>query len=158
VPAIVMGLVMLAAGCGICGLRPSLSVVALGAAVALAAVPLLSTASTTMLHERVPAAMHGRMFALRGGISRALDPVGSVVAGIVIAVFAEPAMSTDGVLRRTVGRVLATGDGRGAALVMILVAAALGIIAMAARSSAALRRLDEPRPAGTTHRQVEPVG
>jgi MFS transporter, DHA3 family, macrolide efflux protein len=148
VPAITMGLFILAAGCAICGLRPSLAVVALGTAVALAGVPILNTASTTMLHERVPATMHGRMFALRGGISRALDPIGSVVAGIVIALFAEPAMSPDGVLRRTVGRVLATGDGRGAALVMILVASALGIIALVARSSGSLRRLDGPRPEG----------
>lgn len=154
VRTIALGLFMLAAGCGICGLRPSLAVVALGAAIALAAVPILSTASTTMLHERVPATMHGRMFALRGGIGRALDPIGSVVAGVTISVFAEPAMSPDGALHRTVGRVLATGDGRGAALVMILVAAALGIIAMVARSSASLRRLDGPRPAGNT-RQVE---
>jgi MFS transporter, DHA3 family, macrolide efflux protein len=161
VPAITTGLFMLAAGCAISGLRPSLAVVALGAAVSLAAVPILNTASTTMLHERVPAAMHGRMFALRGGISRALDPIGSVVAGVVIAVLAEPAMSADGALHRTVGRVLATGDGRGAALVMLLVAAALGIIAMVARSSASLRRLDGPRPAGNTPQveaaQVEPA-
>jgi MFS transporter, DHA3 family, macrolide efflux protein len=149
VPAITMGLIALAAGCAICGLRPSLAVVALGAAIALAAVPILNTASTTMLHERVPAAMHGRMFALRGGISRALDPIGSVVAGVTISVFAEPAMSSGGALHRSVGRILATGDGRGAALVMVLVASALGIIAMAARSSGSLRRLDEPRPAGT---------
>jgi MFS transporter, DHA3 family, macrolide efflux protein len=157
VPAIVLGLFMLAAGCGICGLRPSLAVVAIGAAVALAAVPILSTASTTVLHERVPTAMHGRMFALRGGISRALDPVGSVVAGIVIALVAEPAMSPDGALSATVGRVLATGDGRGAALVMILVAASLGIIAMLARSSGSLRRLDGSRPEeNTCHVEASP--
>jgi DHA3 family macrolide efflux protein-like MFS transporter len=150
VPSIVLGLLLLSAGCGISGLRPSLAVVAFGAAVALAAVPILSTASTTMLHERVPATMHGRMFALRGGIGRALDPIGSVVAGVTISVFAEPAMSRDGALHRTVGRVLATGDGRGAALVMILVAAALGMLAMVARSSGSLRRLDGPRPDGHT--------
>jgi MFS transporter, DHA3 family, macrolide efflux protein len=167
VPAIAMGLFMLAAGCAICGLRPSLTVVALGAAVALAAVPILSTASTTMLHERVPAGMHGRMFALRGGISRALDPIGAVVAGVTISAFAEPAMSPDGALHRTAGRVLATGDGRGAALVMVLVASAIGIIAMVARSSGSLRRLDGPRPEGNTRQveaaqiegaEVEPVG
>ena len=155
VPAITLGVFMLAAGCAICGLRPSLAVVALGAAVALAAVPVLSSASTTMMHERVPAAMHGRMFALRGGINRALDPIGSVVAGIVISVLAEPAMSPGGTLDRSVGRVLATGDGRGAALVLILVAPVLAVIATAARSSTSLRQLDGPRPDGTT-RQAEP--
>lgn len=164
VPVITLGLFMLAAGCALCGLRPSLVVVAIGTAIALAGVPVLSTASATMLHERVPAAMHGRMFALRGGINRALDPIGSVVAGFVISVLAEPAMSPDGVLHRSVGRVLATGDGRGAALVMVAVAPFLAIIAMVARSSSSLRLLDEPRPAVTDRRDetgrsrlVEPV-
>lgn len=165
IPAITLGVFMLAAGCAICGLRPSLTVVALGAAVALAGVPILSSASTTMMHERVPSAMHGRMFALRGGINRALDPIGSVVAGVVISVLAEPAMSPGGALDRSVGRVLATGDGRGAALVMMIVAPVLAVIAMAARSSASLRQLDGPRSAGPAResepgqsRTVEPVG
>lgn len=147
-PAVTLGLMMLAAGCAVCALRPSLAVVALGTAIALAGVPVLSSASTTMLHERVPAAIHGRMFALRGGVGRALDPIGAVVAGIAISTIAEPAMSRDGVLHRSVGRVLATGEGRGAALVMLVVALSLGMVAIVARSSASLRRLDEGRPAG----------
>jgi MFS family permease len=153
-PAVTMGIFMLAAGSAVCGLRPSLAIVALGTAIALAGVPVLSSASTTVLHERVPAAMLGRMFALRGGIGRALDPIGAVVAGVMISAVAEPAMSSDGALHRSAGRVLATGDGRGAALVMILVACPLAILAMVTRSSAALRRLDEPRPAAD-HRQVD---
>jgi predicted MFS family arabinose efflux permease len=156
-PAITLGLSMLAAGCAITGLRPSLAVVAVGAAVALAGVPVLSAASTTLMHERVPVAMHGRMFALRGGVTRALDPIGSLVAGVVVSVLAEPAMSPGGALEQSVGRVLATGDGRGAALVSVAVAAVLGIIAMMARSDASLRGLDEPRPVGID-RAVEPVG
>jgi MFS family permease len=155
VPAIALGVCMLAAGCTICGLRPSLAVVAIGAAIALAAVPVVSSAASTMLHERVPTALQGRMFALRGGISRSLDPLGAVVAGVVISVLAEPAMSPGGALDRTFGRLLATGAGRGAALVMIFVGLALAVIAAAVRSSPSLRHLDAPQPAGTDH-QVEP--
>ena len=147
VPAITLGVFMLAAGCAICGLRPSLAVVAIGSAIALAAVPIVSSAASTMMHERVPAALQGRMFALRGGISRSLDPLGAVVAGIVISVIAEPAMSQGGALDRTFGRVLSTGDGRGAALVMIFVGLGLAVIAAAVRSSTSLRHLDTPRPA-----------
>jgi hypothetical protein len=155
VPVIALGVCMLAAGCTFCGLRPSLAVVAIGAAIALAAVPIVSSAASTMLHERVPAALQGRMFALRGGISRSLDPLGAVVAGVVISVLAEPAMSPGGALDRTFGRVLATGDGRGAALVMIFVGLALAAIATAVRWSPSLRHLDAPRPASTDP-QVEP--
>lgn len=153
-PAVTFGMFMLAVGCAVCGLRPSLAVVAVGTAIALAGVPVLSSASTTLLHERVPAAMLGRMFALRGGIGRALDPLGAVVAGIVISAVAEPAMSPDGALHRSAGRLLDTGDGRGAALVMIIVACALAGLAMMTRSSAALRGLDESRPEAD-HRQLE---
>jgi MFS family permease len=145
-PAVTSGMLLLAVGCAVCGLRPSLVVVAVGTAIALAGVPVLSSASTTLLHERVPAAMLGRMFALRGGIGRALDPLGAIVAGIVISAVAEPAMSPDGALHRSAGRVLDTGDGRGAALVMILVGGALTVLAIMARSNASLRHLDAPRP------------
>jgi MFS family permease len=155
VPAITLGVFVLAAGCAICGLRPSLAVVAIGAAIALAAVPLVNSAASTMRHERVPAALQGRVFALRGGVSRSLDPIGAVVAGVAISVLAEPAMSPGGALDRTFGRVLATGDGRGAAIVMIFVGLALAMIAAAVRSSASLRHLDAPRPAGTD-RQADP--
>jgi hypothetical protein len=151
-PAVTIGVSMLAAGCAISAVRPSLAIVAVGTAVALAAVPILSAASTTIMHERVPAAMHGRMFALRGGVTRALDPIGSLVAGVAISVVAQPAMSPGGALEHSVGRVLATGEGRGAALVSIGVALVLGLVAMVARSSASLRHLDEP-PSG----QVDPL-
>jgi hypothetical protein len=146
--AVALGTSMLAVGCGVCGLRPSLAVVALGSAIALAAVPLLSSAAATLLHEQVPTEMLGRMFALRGGIGRALDPIGAVVAGVVISAVAEPAMSADGSLHATVGRLLATGDGRGAALVMVVVAVGLAGLALAIRRSATFRELDEPRPVG----------
>jgi hypothetical protein len=119
--------------------------VALGAAVAFAAVPVLSSASTTVLHEWVPATMRGRAFALRGGVNRALDPIGAVVAGVIVARVAEPAMSPGGVLGSSAGRVLGTGEGRGAALLLALVAVALAVIAIAARSNPSLQRLDEPR-------------
>jgi DHA3 family macrolide efflux protein-like MFS transporter len=155
VPVITLGVFMLAAGCAICGLRPSLAVVAVGAAIALAAVPIVSSAASTMLHERVPGAIQGRLFALRGGISRSLDPLGAVVAGVFIAAVAEPAMSAGGLLDRSLGRVLSTGDGRGAALVMILVGSGLALIAATVRSSASLRHLDPPRPTEAEH-QVEP--
>jgi hypothetical protein len=39
-PAITFGMLMLAAGCDVCGLRPSLAIVALGTATALAGVPV----------------------------------------------------------------------------------------------------------------------
>jgi hypothetical protein len=64
-------------------------------------------------------------------------------------------MSPGGALDRTVGRLLATGDGRGAALVMIFVGLALAAIATAVRWSPSLRHLDAPRPASTDP-QVEP--
>lgn len=155
-PAVTLGVSMLAVGSALCGVQPSLAVIAIGTAVALAGVPILSAASTTMLHEGVPAGMHARMFALRGGIGRALDPIGSVVAGFVISVFAEPAMSAGGALERSIGRLIATGDGRGAALVLILVAPSLAVVAVAARSSASLRRLDRcPQP--DSDREADPA-
>jgi MFS family permease len=149
---IVFGVLTLAAGCAVAGLRPSLWVVALGMAIALAAVPVLSSASITLVHERVPTFMQGRMFALTGGISRALGPIGAVLAGIVIVAFAEPAMATGGALDDSAQVLLGTGDGRGAALVSVGVGVALTFVAALVHSTRSLRQLDEtPNTKQTTH-------
>jgi len=144
VPAITSGLLALAMGCAITGVRPSLALVSLGMAIALAGVPVVSATSVTLLHERVPADLHGRMFALSGGVSRALDPIGAVVAGVLIAAFTEPAMATDGALDHSVGVVLGTGHGRGAALVCVVVGLVLAIVAGLVHSARSLRQFDDP--------------
>lgn len=105
----------------------SLATVIVGVVAALGSFPLVNAAVSTVFHERVPASMHGRMFGLRTTIGRALEPVGAVMAGLIVARVAEPALAPNGSLAGTVGRLIGTGTGRGAGVVLAAVGLTLGM-------------------------------
>lgn len=138
-----IGRCLAAVGVGFCvaSSSSSIAVVMLGIALALGLVPVLSAAGATLFQERVPASMHGRMFALRSSIARALEPLGSVAAGFVVTRLAEPAVRVDGRLASTVGAIIGTGDGRGAALVIGSVGILVVLIASFVLASTSLRPL-----------------
>ena len=136
------GILLAGGGFFLASLRPSLLLLIVGVVVALGSIPALNAAGSTLYHERVPSSMHGRMFGLRTAIGRSLEPVGAVVAGVLVARLAEPSMADDGALAGSVGVVLGVGPGRGAALVLGLVGLTLvGVGVWLARSGvrAALR-------------------
>ncbi len=108
----------------VAGSRPSMWVQAIGVAIALAAVPTIGAAFAALFNERVPAQMQGRVFALRGGLAQVVQSGGSLVAGVAIAHWAEPAMQS-GMLAGSLGRLLGAGPSSGAQL--LLVAAGVGI-------------------------------
>lgn len=142
--AIALGSV--SAGCVIASLRPSLPFVIVGVMVALAPVTVVNAGMATLFQTRVPASMHGRVFAVRSTISRSLDPIGALVAGIVITDVAAPAMRPGGPAGGLLGDVLGTGAERGAALVMLVTGVALAALALGVASSRRLATLDAPTP------------
>jgi hypothetical protein len=110
--------------------------------VALALVPALNASVATIFHEHVPQRIQGRVFGLRFAIGRALDPLGAILGGLVVARLADPAMADDGRAASTIGRVIGTGEGRGAALVLLGVAIAMAALAVWLRRSPACAALD----------------
>jgi MFS family permease len=144
------GLMLAGAGFVVASLVESFVIVIVGVVVALVSVPAMNAASQTVFHERVPASMYGRMFGLRTAIGRALEPVGAVLAGFVVANLAEPAMSADGSMSSTVGAVIGTGPGRGAALVLACVGVVLVIVGVWMGASAIRPLLAAPAPLGAT--------
>lgn len=155
-----LGLSGVAVGCAVLAARPSMGVMLVGAACVLGVVPLVSSIVATIYHERVPASMQGRVFGVRAAVSRALDPVGAALSGVVITRFAEPAMREGGWGAETFGRLIGTGVERGAALVLVLVAAAMAGVAVWVRRSIGAT-LDHPNasPAddGITPFDADPV-
>ncbi|MFK8023009.1 MAG: MFS transporter [Ilumatobacter sp.] len=125
VKAMAAGIVTVGLGLLVASLRPSLVLLSIGVFVALGAVPLVNATTSTIFHENVPASMQGRVFGLRSAIGRSFEPIGSLLAGFLIATVAAPAMVADGRLASTVGRVIGTGAERGAALVVAIVGVAL---------------------------------
>lgn len=119
-----VALLMVGVGFSIGASRPSFWLLIVGVVVAIAAVPAVNASVATIFHERVPASMQGRVFGLRSAIGHGLEPVGSLVAGFVIATVAEPSMA-DGVGADTVGRLIGVGADRGSAAVLVAAGVAL---------------------------------
>jgi DHA3 family macrolide efflux protein-like MFS transporter len=138
-----------ALGCGLAALRPWFPLVVVGVVVALAPVSLVNAGVATLFHTRVPVGLHGRVFAVRSTIARSLDPIGAVIAGLVIAEIAAPAMSDGGAGASAFGWVLTTGPERGAALVLLCAGFGLLVVAIVIGTDRRLRPLDRP-PAATT--------
>lgn len=123
-------------GCLVAAARPSFLLLVLGVMIALGMVPAVNATVSTIFHEQVPPRMQGRVFGLRAAIGRGLESIGSVVAGFVIVMVAEPAMTTGSIGADTVGRLIGVGPERGAAAVLVAVGVALVALATwVARSS-----------------------
>ena len=140
--ALAFAIVMMSVGAMTAALRPSFWLLLVGAAVALASVPLGSATVSTVFHEHVPESMHGRVFGLRGVLAQILYPLGSVTAGLLGANLAAPAMSEGGVMSSSVGRIIGVGAQRGPALMLLGVAIALVLIVIPLLTNRELQSLD----------------
>ena len=128
------------------GLRPSPALVATGLVVTLAAAALLSGASGTLFQTEVAADRQGRLSSLRRVMAEGLMPLAVLAAAPLAEGLAGPAMADGGPLAGSVGLVLGTGPGRGAALLFVvigLVVVGLGVLIARDR---ALRVLDRAEP------------
>jgi len=124
------GVSLAVAGIGavIVGSHPSLQVLIVGTVVLMASIPVLNAIGATLYHERVPTSMQGRVFGMRSAIARALIPVGSLAAGVLVSRVAAPTMSDGGVGARWFGPLIGVGAERGSALVVVAVGVAIASI------------------------------
>jgi len=144
VQTMVRTLMVIVLGTTIAASRPVFGLVVLGVAMALIGVPAVNAAVATVFHERVPSGMHGRVFGLRSSIGQILGPIGAVTAGFVIANLAAPSLEPTGALSGSIGQLIGTGRDRGAALVLLFVAATLVGLASWLRTSKSIAELDTP--------------
>lgn len=140
--AVAIAIVVMASACLIAAAQPSFALLMIGAAIALATVPVVSAVISTVFHERVPQSMQGRVFGFRNVLAQVLYPVGSVAAGLIGANIAAPAMAADGALAGSIGRVIGVGADRGAALMLIGVAVGLVILVVPLTTRPEIRSLD----------------
>lgn len=137
--------VTMGVGIVLCGLRSSPVLVALGLMATLGSAALLSAATGTIFQTEVSADRQGRLTALRRVVSEALVPFAVIGVAPLAERLAQPAMAPDGALAGTVGTVLGTGPGRGAALLFVAVGAVVAIIGIALGRDRTLAVLNQPR-------------
>jgi len=146
VATIMRALVFMSAGLATAALRPGFVLVTAGIAIAFWAVPGVDAATSTIFHERVPASMHGRVFALRSLIGQALRPLGAALAGVTMVRVATPSITAGGSIHGTLGRIIGTGPERAPAVVLLACAVVLAALAAWMRQSC-LRSSLHPAPA-----------
>lgn len=122
------GLVVLGVGVGAAGIAPTVALVAASAFVLAFPVPILSAAAQGLTQRTVPRQLLGRVLGLRRTLATAALPVAQVGAGPLVDRVFEPWLQAGGALAPTLGRVVGTGVGRGAAAVFVL--AGLGVVAI----------------------------
>jgi len=128
------------------GLRASLPLIVVGAALLMLGTPVVNTTSQVIWQLKVPLGMQGRVFALRRMVAQAAYPVGVILAGPLADRVFEPLLAPQGSLAGSVGSVIGTGPGRGIAFMFIL--AGLGTMAMAVVGwlHPRVRRIEEEIP------------
>ncbi|MBL8132458.1 MAG: MFS transporter [Anaerolineae bacterium] len=88
-------------------------------------VPFIFNAQRTILQNKVPPDLQGRVFALDGALRDLIVPFGYLIAGPLADHVFEPAMARDGALAAALGGLWGTGPGAGMG-VMYLFTAVLG--------------------------------
>jgi MFS transporter, DHA3 family, macrolide efflux protein len=111
---------------------------------------LLGAAQATMLAlHRVVFQVHGapavlgRVFAFRLVLTGAAQAAGIVTAGTLAANVFEPAMAAGGAWAARLGPWIGSGEGRGAALLQVLVGAVIASMDLLSASSRRVRRLED---------------
>ncbi|WP_164002942.1 MFS transporter [Pyxidicoccus caerfyrddinensis] len=101
-------------------LPPSVPLIAVSAAVFVFTFPLISACNQFVWQTKVPPELQGRVAALRRVVFQAMGLVVSLLGGVLADQVFEPLMATDGALASSVGRVIGTGQGRGVALMFVM--------------------------------------
>ncbi|MEV0679063.1 MFS transporter [Actinosynnema sp. NPDC050436] len=124
-------------------LAPSPWLIGLAAPAFLFTLPLMNTCCVTLLQTKVDPAVLGRVLAVVRMLSTAAMPIAYLLIGPLSDGVAEPLMAPDGALASTVGAVIGTGEGRGIALVFLVVGVLMFALTAYAWSRPRLRAVDD---------------
>lgn len=103
------------------GLRPSWWLIALGLFILTLQVPLMNGCSQTIWQRKTPLFLQGRVFGMRMMIAWGAMPVAFFMAGPLADKLFEPLLAPHGSLVRTWISAIGIGEGRGIALLLVLV-------------------------------------
>lgn len=146
VRGLILAVIGLGTGLVLIGLRPSILWVTVAAFLGFLSIPFGNGFSQAIWQRKVDPDVQGRVFAVRRTIAQGTGPLALIAAGPLVDHLFEPALQPGGSLAGTVGDVIGTGAGRGAAFFMILMGLASIAISLAAYSYPRLRNLESELP------------
>ena len=110
------------------GLKPAVLLLASGGFCYLFSRAVIVSLNHTILQQKVPQSLQGRVFALQNMIEKFLLVITHLGVAPLVEFILRPLMSENGMLASSIGRVLGVGDGRGMALLFLL----MGLLNMGA--------------------------
>lgn len=145
--ALIGGITSGAAGLVLAGAVGSPWFVGAGLFVLMVSIPVASASSQAIFQTKVAPAVQGRVFAMRGLVSRSMMPLAFILAGPLADRLAGPLMQPGGALAETVlGSLLGTGPGRGIGLVFVLAGLLLAAASAVALAAPRIRHVEAELP------------
>lgn len=147
VPVLIGCIAAAAFGVLIVGLNRNLAFPAAGFFVLMMFIPIASSMSQAVFQTKVAPEAQGRVFAVRGLISRSMMPIAYVLSGLLADRVFEPLMREGGALANTaLGTLMGVGAGRGIGLMFVIA----GLVGMTVSGlvylNPRIRRLEEEIP------------
>ncbi|MFK0224788.1 amino acid adenylation domain-containing protein [Streptomyces sp. NPDC090303] len=136
----------LAAACVVTGLRPSVTVVAVGAFGMTYGLALLNGIYATVVQTKVPMRFHGRVIAVNTMVAWSTLPVGFALVAPMGPELLQPLMDEGGALAPTVGALIGTGEGRGIGLLYLVFGLAMAALVLISFCIPVLARFDREVP------------
>ncbi|MFG3709003.1 amino acid adenylation domain-containing protein [Micromonospora sp. NPDC047670] len=144
--AVLLGTCGIAVAAVLTGLRPNLLLIGAGAFGMYLALGIVNGVYHTIIQTKVPARVHGRVFALNQMVAQSTLPLGWGVVAPFAARVAEPMLLPDGALATTVGAVIGVGPGRGHGLLYVLFGVCIALTALVSLLTPTLARFDDEVP------------
>lgn len=155
----VIGFISLAAiGLFITGLRPSPYWVGGGLFILMFCIPLASGPSQAIFQTKVSPELQGRVFAIRGMISRSMMPLAFLIAGPLADTIFEPWMKAGGTFAKGIfGTLIGTGAGRGTGLLFIFSGTLLIAASILAYANPRIRLVEQELPDAIEEAEAKPT-
>jgi DHA3 family macrolide efflux protein-like MFS transporter len=126
--------------------HPSPWLIAVAAPCFLFTLPLMNTMCMTLIQTKVDPDVLGRVLGAVRMLATAATPIAFLLIGPLSDGVFEPLMADDGALAGSVGAVIGTGDGRGIALIFLVVGVLMLAVAAYAYTRPRLRNIDTEIP------------
>lgn len=134
-------------GMVVAGLQPSPFIAGAGLFWLMMFVPLASATSQAVFQSKVAPEVQGRVFSIRGMISRSVMPLAFLLAGPLADRVFNPLMEVNGAWANTfLGTWLGTGAGRGIGLMFVLSAVTGIIVTLFVYANPRIRNIEEELP------------
>ncbi|HUG33731.1 MAG TPA: MFS transporter [Anaerolineales bacterium] len=131
----------------VAGLQPSPVFVGVGLFWLMIFVPLASASSQAVFQSKVAPELQGRVFSIRGMISRSVMPIAFLLAGPLADRMFNPLLEVNGAWANTfLGTLLGTGAGRGIGLMFVISAITGILVTLFVYANPRIRNIEDELP------------